>query len=62
MKSKIKLFLKGIGSILNIFPSELDGYKDLIKKIESDSKKTDEELIKSDWEEIGKDFDKIIPR
>ena len=62
MKAKLKLFLKGVGSVLNIYPSETEYYKRLIKKIESDRKKSDEELLKSDWEEIGKDFDEIIPR
>lgn len=62
LKTKAKLFLQGVGTILNICPSETDYYKRLIKKIKSDSKKSDEELLKSDWEEIGKDFDKIIPR
>lgn len=62
MRTKFKLFLQGVGSVLDIYPSEIYHFRDVRNMIKSDSKKSDEYLLKSDWEEIGKDFDKIIPR
>jgi len=62
MNHNLKLFLQGVGSILNIWGEELPEYKYFTKKINSNKNKTDSELLKSDWEQIGKDFDKIILR
>jgi len=56
MKSYMKSILKAISSIFNLNPTI---YTPEIKKIIN---KTDEEALRSDWETIGKDFDKITPR
>lgn len=50
MKNMLKNFLKGMGSVLEIFQSA-PSYK---------YPKSDAEAIKSDWEAVGKDFQKFI--
>lgn len=65
MKTKLKdlLFLQNsFPNLLNIWPPELEEFKKVKERLKSDKNKSDKELLKSDWKEIGKDFDKIIPR
>jgi hypothetical protein len=47
---KLKNFFKGIGSILNIFPSN-----DYVKP-SKDGFAQDAKALQKDWETIGKDF------
>ncbi len=47
MSSKFKLFIKGIGSIINIFPEPLESQ---LKNT------TDFDRIRRDWQNVGNDM------
>lgn len=53
---RMKSFLRGYGSILNIFPSEPAPKISVKFHFRTHNEKTDVEALRKDWEAIGKDI------
>lgn len=53
---KMRNFLKGYGSVLNLFPSDPPPKIIVTTHAKQDRQQTDQEALRKDWEAIGKDM------